>query len=407
MVVANTLWMRAPRLVQLFAAAVLAMRVSCSPAPGAGASDGGPTSDASGFNGGTAGGDGAGPTARTTDAGASGGPTGGMDAAVVGIDAGTDAGNTDSDSGAMISDAGHDAADAGPPPPLVASDHCASATAIPLTSSHVDLPADTTAATHDIDAPCTGDSGPDVSYSFTVSKRVLVYADTFGAGFDTVLFLLSSSCQPITTLTTAGDAVCNDADCGTSQSRVFALLNPGSYRLGLGGSGGAAGSATIDFELALAGSGSTATLPKGTSQQSGTTVGVSGNVNNQTASCIAAGPEDAYWWATCPSDSGGQLSASTCGGASWETLLETEIPRAPSHAYTCALDSCGLQSRSTRPYRRAPACTCSWLTDSSAPRPAHTRCRSRGRSRDSEEQSKGLPCDSPISFLRSQRRSPS
>ena len=304
---------------------------SCSSATPGGSSDGGAGGSDNGSN-----------PAGGAEAGAAGG---GDAEATTGSDGGegkSDAGGAHGDSGVPITDAGTH--DAGPTGPLVGSDHCASATVIPLTTvnSHVELMADTTAATHDVEAPCTADSGADVFYQFTVSKHVFLYADTFGASWNTVLFLLSGSCTPITTGTTAGDSVCNDTACGTSQSQIVALLAPGSYRLGLGGSSGATGAATIHFEFALAPSGASAPLPQGMSQQSGTTVGVSGNVNNQSSSCVAAGPENGYWWTSCPSDPGGQLTASTCGGATWETLLETEIPR--SHPYACALDSCGMQT---------------------------------------------------------------
>ena len=234
-----------------------------------------------------------------------------------------------------------------PPPPDAAivgagNDHCAKATVIPLTAPRAELHADTTAATHDTSAGCAADSGPDVFYEITLSKHALVYADTFGASWNTVLFLLGPSCEPITTSTMKDDALCSDDACGTSQSQVVALLAPGKYHLGLGGSGGATGAATIHFELALAPSGTETPLPSGTSEQSGTTTGQGGNVDNQSAGCIAAGPENGYWWMTCPSDPGGKLHASTCGGATWETLLVTEVPRA--RAYACSLDSCDLQT---------------------------------------------------------------
>ncbi len=218
------------------------------------------------------------------------------------------------------------------------SDHCAKATVIPLVARRSELHADTTAATHDVDVPCASDSGADVFYQFTLSRRVLVYADTFGATWNTALFLLSNGCVPLTTPTMAGDAVCSDEECGTSQSRLVALLPPGNYKLGLGGSG--AGLATIHFEFVLAASGTETALPQGATEQSGTTQGDTGNV--QEDGCLAAGPENGYWWTTCPADHGGALLASTCGGATWETLLSASIPRAP--ATMCSVGTCNLQT---------------------------------------------------------------
>jgi hypothetical protein len=331
--------MRTLRLVSTGALGTLLITAACSSqAPDAGLGTA-PTSVGSG-NGGT------------TDSGVAGDAavsSGGSDA---GVKAGSDSGGPTSDSGVEPTDAGggsHDAGavkDAGSGP-LTAGDHCQLAPSIPITAanSHLNLDADTTSANPDVGAPCSADSGADVFYQFSISKRAYVYADTFGASWSTVLYLLDNSCAPLTTQTTAGDAVCNESSCGGSQSQVVALLDPGNYRLGLGGSGGATGKATIHFEIVLAGSGASTALPKGASQQTGTTVGVSGNVNNQSLSCIAAGPEDAYWWTTCPSDASGSLTASTCGGASWETLLETEIPGVVP--YKCALDTCGMQTELT------------------------------------------------------------
>ena len=68
-------------------------------------------------------------------------------------------------------------------------------------------------------------------YRFTVSRRVLVYADTFGATWNTALFLLSSTCAPLAKGMMEGDAVCSDDACGTPQSRLVTLLPPGDYRL--------------------------------------------------------------------------------------------------------------------------------------------------------------------------------
>ena len=241
------------------------------------------------------------------------------------------------------------AKDSGPAPVLTnpGNDSCLGAPSIPLSAANrrLDLKASTSGATHDIDTPCGADQGPDIFYKFAVSKRVFVYADTFGASWNTVLFLLSDTCAPLTTSTMAGDAVCSDDSCGTQQSRLVARLEPGTYRLGLAGQGGAKGDATIHFEWTLAGSGTATELPQGSSVQTGTTVGVGGNIDSLSSECLAAGSENSYWWARCPSDQGGTLTASTCGGTTWESIVEVQIPK--SVPYQCNLDGCGLQSSLT------------------------------------------------------------
>ncbi len=271
------------------------------------------------------------------------------------VDGGTDV-DPDDDAGSSITP---DAAsfDSGGPAIVVGtgSDSCATATPIALSGMNPrsDLMATTVGANHDIDAPCSTDQAPDTFYKFAINKRVMVYADTFGATWDTVLFLLSDSCVPITTTTTNGDAVCNDNGCGTSQSQIVALLEPGSYRLGLTGRGNAQGSATIHFEWARAGSGTVSQLPAGNSVQVGTTAGSEGNIDGLSNDCTAAGPENSYWFARCPSDPAQTLSASTCGGASFESVVSVQVPKsapAVASAYRCNRDGCGgLQGRLNTP----------------------------------------------------------
>ena len=245
---------------------------------------------------------------------------------------------------ASIPDSGGDATVVG-----TGNDLCTDATPIPLSgvNPRVDLIASTRGATHDVDVTCSSDQGPDIFYSFAVSKRVFVYADTFGASWNTVLFLTNDACEPIAT-TTPGDAVCSDDSCGSQQSRVVALLEPGAYRLGLSGRAGAQGDATIHFEWALAGSGTIAQLPSTNSVQVGVTAGSGGNIDGLSGACVAAAAENSYWWARCPSDPARIINASTCGGGTtWESVLEAQIPKlAPnkSSAYQCNVDGCGLQA---------------------------------------------------------------
>jgi hypothetical protein len=317
--------------------------VSCgSDSTGKAVPDGGSKSDAEAAGGNTQAGGGGGAS------GASAPGTGGTSrggAGTGGTSAGT--GGSKTDGGTVPDDAGPELSSDGAII-VPSNDHCTSPKTIALSAAtpHFDIRASTFGATHDVDAPCQADSGPDVFYELVFSRRVFLYADTFGAKFDTVLFLTSKDCVPIAAAATAGTAVCNDDACGTSQSRLVALLEPGYYRLGLGGRGAAEGAATIHVEWTLAGNGAVKELPKGDSVQTGTTKG-SGNIDGKSSTCLAAAAEDSFFWASCPDDAGGSLTASTCGGgATWETVLETEIPQ--SAPYTCSLDACGLQSSLTQ-----------------------------------------------------------
>jgi hypothetical protein len=225
------------------------------------------------------------------------------------------------------------------PVQIVGADKCAAAMDIPLDSPSTDLVANTTKATHDLTGPCTGTTGADVFYTFTLHTRELVYADTFGASWNTSLFFASDCGTTMTTSTTPGDVLCSDDACATTQSQVVALLNPGTYYLVL--SGKATGSATVHFQHAAVGRGPLGLLPKGASVQSGTTSG-----NGSNFDCAGAGAENSYWWLSCPATGGaqtnGSFTGSLCGGAQWDTIAYLQTPATKREI--CSDDDCGAQS---------------------------------------------------------------
>lgn len=218
-------------------------------------------------------------------------------------------------------------------PMYATNDRCADAIAIDMNTSHTNLTVDPTNTHADLAAPCGTAGVPDVFFSFTLNRRQLVYADTFGSGTATALYFASSCNAALTNPTTPGDTVCSTTACGTSQSQVVALFNPGTYYLVLA----TQGMATIHFQHAEVGSGDVALLPQGTSTQTGTTSG-----SGLLYACDAAGPENSYWWRTCSGDSGGAFSASTCSGTNFDTILSLQMPG--SDSVLCDDDTCSFQS---------------------------------------------------------------
>ncbi len=208
------------------------------------------------------------------------------------------------------------------------NDTRAGATAINLATASFDITANTAAATHDTDTPCVGsgvNTGRDVWYRFTLTRREFVYADTIGSMFDTILFFTDSTGARLTSAVT-GDQVCNDDLTGVCMSgglssRVFTMLAPGEYYLVLSGYGTAAGAATIHFEHVAAGSGAVADLPQGMSTLTGVTAASTAGTLNS-ATCGGSGPENAYWWVTCPgTGTSTALTAETCGTAAFDTVV--------------------------------------------------------------------------------------
>ncbi|MFO0630881.1 MAG: hypothetical protein U0325_35370 [Polyangiales bacterium] len=208
------------------------------------------------------------------------------------------------------------------PPP--SNDLCANATEINLAAgSHIDVAATTNFATHNLDAPCFGVGLADVFYRFTLTRREVVYADTYGATWNTKLFFAGSCTAPLTRAARTGETLCDDnlgSGCtqGTLWSQVTAVLDPGTYYLVLQVQSGSTGSATIHFEHLPTGNGAVNFLTSPAVTVSGTT---SGTGSVRSATCGGSGPENAWFWQTCPGAAGGTMTATTCSRASWDTVL--------------------------------------------------------------------------------------
>jgi hypothetical protein len=245
------------------------------------------------------------------------------------------------DGGVAIDDghtAGHDGPDDHPAIDatlqVASNDRCANATPISIATSRATIAANTAGAAADLAAPCGTAGTPDVFFKFTLTRRELVYADTFDTASSTTLYFASSCSTARTGSTTTGDAVCSTGACGTAQSQVTALLDPGTHYLVLAGSG----AATIHFQHAEVGTGSVEYLVQGVSAPTGTTSGF-----GDLYACEAPGPENAYWWQTCPSDPGGTFVGSTCTGTNFDTVLSLQLPGTGADP-VCNDDTCSVQS---------------------------------------------------------------
>jgi hypothetical protein len=243
-----------------------------------------------------------------------------------------------SDAGVDASvDASQNPIDGGGGGPLpAANDLCANATTISLANMHAQLTANPVAGHAELTAPCGTAGQPDVFFKFELSRRELVYADTFGASGNTTLYFASSCSTARTAPTTAGDAVCSTAACGTGQSQVVALLDPGTHYLVMSGQA----AADIHFQHVEVGNGTVAGLAQGTNTVTGTT---SASGFGTLYACDGGGAENSYWWRTCPNDAGGTFQGSTCGsGTTFDTILSFQMPG--SEAVMCDDDTCSFQS---------------------------------------------------------------
>jgi Stigma-specific protein, Stig1 len=218
----------------------------------------------------------------------------------------------------------------------------------------------TTTFRNDATGTCGCTSGNDVFYRLTVAAGTeeIVYADTIGSANDTSLFLQSAPAVGTgagTNLTTANltnGAVCNDdgglTGCGTGlRSQIMARLGAGTYYLVL--SGCTAGAASLRVQRLPVGNGPAAFLAAGSSTPAGTTAGT-GRINSMCGGSAnaGAGPENTYYWYTCPASVAGSFTASTCGRATWDTTLDQRS--AGRAANVCNDDvggTCGVRSSVT------------------------------------------------------------
>jgi hypothetical protein len=219
----------------------------------------------------------------------------------------------------------------------LAGDTCETAQALVLDRPRLEVTGSTAQARHDLDLACAtgGKDGKDLFFSFTLDERELVYADTLGTPFNTIL-AFADGCTPVTTPALA----CLDDACGGKQSQVVALLPAGRHYLVVSGAGGESGDFTVHLEHAPAGAGSVERLPGGTASTSGITSG-----SGRLALCEAGGPENSYWWTSCADFKGGVFMATTCSNTAYDSLLALQIPR--TAGVVCNDDACKLQAALT------------------------------------------------------------
>jgi hypothetical protein len=221
----------------------------------------------------------------------------------------------------------------------LADGSCEAPIPIPTDSSQTDITVDTTGRAHITDVPCAT-TGSTVVLSFVLTQPELVYADTFGASWNTVLAFGDYCDGASGVLPATGTSTCNNDACGTSQSQAIALMGYGRHYLFVTGPPNQSGQVTVHFQHALAGTGPLTPLPAGIGTLQGTTSGTGG-----VSLCEASAPENSYWWSSCSTYQGGVLAASTCTGTTFDTVLSLQVPRAGT--LNCSDDepTCGVWSK--------------------------------------------------------------
>lgn len=225
-------------------------------------------------------------------------------------------------------------------------DLCSSPIAIDTSLPTTTITGNTTGVGAESTSHCCS-AGPDLFYSFTLTRTEYVYASTLGlATWDTSLYFTDGGCTPLAARSLP-ELVCDDDggpnECGSLQSQAFAILTPGTYRLVVDGCGSGSGAFSVNFAHYPVGSvGNGGALAAGSSTVTGSLPAAAGA---SPATCLGTGAERSYYWLTCPTTGGGTLTATTCSGTSFDTYL------AAYHSNTtqsCADDTCGTQTTITQ-----------------------------------------------------------
>jgi hypothetical protein len=126
---------------------------------------------------------------------------------------------------------------------------------------------------------------------------------------------------------------------------VATALDPGTYLVAVGGAG-STGAFTLNVSHLPAGNGPAVAVTNttaGVRSFTGTTAGTSALA--QSCGGSGGGPENTYFFVTCPNFAGSAVTASTCGGAAFDTVVEQRSTNRPAAA--CADDSSGCGARSS------------------------------------------------------------
>ena len=207
-----------------------------------------------------------------------------------------------------------------------------------LTAAHDDNWAASTAT-----LDCGNQGGRDVFYQFTLPAEEVVYFDTLGSNYDSVIRVFAGACTSI-----GATKACADDACSTTRSQGAVDLLAGTYCLVVDqfSSSTTAGATTLVFKRG----GRTGI---GISAASGTQTGTTaGKVNHTVAGCESntTQPDVGYFFLTCPGQTY-TVGANTCSGTAFDTVIYLRSGSAATGDVACSDDvtGCGnnFQSRFT------------------------------------------------------------
>lgn len=199
---------------------------------------------------------------------------------------------------------------------------------VDLSAAHDDNWSPTTAT-----LDCGDMGGRDVFYTFTLPAEEVVYYDSFGSNFDTVIRVFAGACTSLGT-----NLACADDECGQTRSQGATDLAAGTYCLVVDqfSSSTTAGMATLHF---LRGGRTGTGIAAATGSVSGTTTG---RANQSTAGCEAnsAQSDAGYFFLTCPATTY-TVGANTCTGTAFDSIVYLRSGAATTADVACSDDVSG------------------------------------------------------------------
>ncbi len=178
---------------------------------------------------------------------------------------------------------------------------------------------------------CGSVGGRDVFYKFTLPAAEVVYFETFGSNFDSVVRIYAGACTA-----TGARQTCADDACSDRQTQGAVQLAAGSYCLVVDqySSLQTLGASVLTF--VRGGRTGTAITPI-TGSVTGNTTALTNQSPTSTCQPNAGGPDQGYYFMTCPAVSK-IISADTCTGTTFDSILSLRKGNASSTSVACADD---------------------------------------------------------------------
>lgn len=202
---------------------------------------------------------------------------------------------------------------------------------------------DLTAAHDDNWAPsspqfdCGDMGGRDAFYQFTLPAEEVVYFDSFGSDFDSVIRVYAGACTALGTL-----EACADDACHQTRSQGAVDLPAGQYCLVVDqfADTTTAGAAKLTFRR---GGRPGTVIDAATGSLTGTNA--TGAINRSTASCEANSPQPdvGYAFLACPGTT--TVDVNLCTGTTYDAVLYVRQGAATSADVACGDDECSLQPK--------------------------------------------------------------